>query len=229
MNIFSNFEQRIKQIAQDVVLKDLKLIGIDNVSAEPPRDPSHGDIASNVAMVLAKEAGMPPRDLAAAFVVELEKLEDVAEVSVAGPGFINLRLATVFWPTHLKEILASGRDYGRGLVANGEKINVEYVSANPTGPMHVGHCRGAVVGDALANLLQFAGYDVTKEYYVNDAGAQIDVLKDSLLLRYREALGEAIGDIPEGLYPGEYLIEPALSLAKKYKSELLEMEEGGSR
>ena len=226
MNIFFDFEQRIKKIVQDVVLKELHLQNIDKISAEPPRDPSHGDIASNAAMVLAKEAGMVPRELAALLVSELEKLDEVAEVSIAGPGFINLRLADAFWPEQLKEILAAGRDYGRGLVANGEKVNVEYVSANPTGPMHVGHCRGAVVGDALANLLQFAGYAVTKEYYVNDAGVQIDVLKDSLMLRYREALGEVIGEIPDGLYPGEYLVEPAKKLAGQYKAELLEMEEG---
>ncbi len=226
MNIFSTFEQDIKNIIQDVVLKDKTLSNINNVSAEPPRDPSHGDIATNAAMVLAKEAGMPPRDLAAALVPELEKLESVLEASVAGPGFINLRLADTFWPVHLKEILAAGRDYGRGLVGNGKKINVEYVSANPTGPMHVGHCRGAVVGDALANLLQFAGYEVTKEYYVNDAGVQIDVLADSLFYRYREALGEAVGEMPEGFYPGDYLIAPAQFLVEEHKFSLLDMEEG---
>lgn len=213
MNVFSLFEQHIKKIVEASDINQEALKNINRISAEPPRDPSHGDIATNVAMVLAKPAGLKPRDLAQTVADKLQALDDVSEVSIAGPGFINIRLADAFWYKHLGEILKAGTDYGRGLVSDGVKVNVEYVSANPTGPMHVGHCRGAVVGDALANLLEFAGFDVTKEYYINDAGSQIDVLANSLYHRYCEALGDDMGAIPEGLYPGDYLIEPAKALA----------------
>ncbi len=174
---------------------------LSRVVVEPPRDPTHGDMATNAAMVLAKDASQKPRDLAEAIAAKLRADPLIDKVDVAGPGFINLTLKPHVWAEELRVILASGAAYGRGTLGQGEKINVEYVSANPTGPMHVGHGRGAVFGDALANLLAFAGYDVTREYYINDAGAQVDVLARSAFLRYREALGEAIGAIPDGLYP----------------------------
>jgi arginyl-tRNA synthetase len=184
-----------------------------NVTVEPPRDPAHGDLATNAAMVLAKPAGSNPRALAEAISSELQKVEGVSAVEIAGPGFLNLRLDPLIWLTELAEIDRSADDYGRSALGTGQTVNVEYVSANPTGPMHMGHCRGAVVGDALASLLQFAGYQVIREYYVNDAGGQVDVLARSVHLRYREALGEDIGDIPEGLYPGDYLVPVAQKLA----------------
>ncbi|MGI9351097.1 MAG: arginine--tRNA ligase, partial [Rhizobiaceae bacterium] len=224
MNIFSQFEDYIKEFLQNIDSISESFIEMSRVSAEPPRDASHGDIATNAAMVLAKTAGEKPRDLAEKISAKLQDLDAVSEVSIAGPGFINIRLADKFWQDHLKSILELEGEYGRALVSDGVKVNVEYVSANPTGPMHVGHCRGAVVGDALANLLQFAGYDVTKEYYVNDAGVQINVLAESLFHRYREALGEDVGDVPEGLYPGKYLISPAKSLVDTQGKSLLEMD-----
>jgi arginyl-tRNA synthetase len=174
------------------------------VTVEPPRDASHGDLATNAAMVLAKPAGANPRALAEAIAGELGKLAEVSAVSVAGPGFINLTLTDDAWRGELAEIVDSGTEYGRSSAGEGVTVNVEYVSANPTGPMHMGHCRGAVVGDALASLLEFVGHKVVREYYVNDAGGQVDVLARSVHLRYREALGESI-EIPEGLYPGDYL------------------------
>ncbi|MES2989436.1 MAG: arginine--tRNA ligase [Pseudomonadota bacterium] len=176
-----------------------------NVTVEPPRDTSHGDLSTNAAMVLAKPAGTNPRALADKLAVELEKLGEVQAVSVAGPGFINMKLTDATWRDELAAILDAGDAYGRSTLGAGATVNVEYVSANPTGPMHMGHCRGAVVGDALANLLEYAGHKVVREYYVNDAGGQVDTLARSVHLRYREALGEDIGEIPEGLYPGEYL------------------------
>jgi len=185
------------------------------VTVEPPRDPSHGDLATNAAMVLAKPAGLKPRDLAEALVAELTKLPDVAGAEIAGPGFINLRLVPAAWVAELRAIAALGSDYGRSRMGGGSTVNVEYVSANPTGPMHMGHCRGAVVGDALATLLEFAGHKVIREYYVNDAGAQVDVLARSVHLRYREALGETV-TIPEGLYPGDYLVPIGRELAAEF-------------
>ncbi len=185
------------------------------VTVEPPRDPSHGDMASNAAMVLAKPAKQKPRDVAALLVPALEALPGVASVEIAGPGFLNLRLEDTFWRARVADMLRAGPDYGRSTLGAGRRVNVEYVSANPTGPMHVGHGRGAVFGDALARLLAFAGYDVTREYYVNDAGAQVDVLARSLHLRYREALGETIDAIPEGLYPGDYLVPVGQALARR--------------
>ncbi|MBC9883634.1 arginine--tRNA ligase [Bradyrhizobium sp. INPA01-394B] len=199
--------------------------GIDfaRVVVEPPRDASHGDMATNAAMVLAKEAKAKPRDLAEQIAERLRSDPLIAKVDVAGPGFINLTLQPVAWAEALRTVLREGADYGR--VRGGSKVNVEYVSANPTGPMHVGHCRGAVFGDALASLLQFSGYDVTREYYINDAGAQVDVLARSAFLRYREALGEDIGAIPEGLYPGDYLKPVGQALAKEHGDKLLSKSE----
>jgi len=180
-------------------------LGRNAVAVEPPRDPSHGDLATNVAMVLAKGAGTNPRALAEAIKPKLEALPGVTSAEIAGPGFINLRLAEESWRDELATILAERDEYGLSAIGANERVNVEYVSANPTGPMHMGHCRGAVVGDALARLLEAAGFRVTKEYYVNDAGSQVDTLARSAHLRYREALGEDIGEIPEGYYPGDYL------------------------
>ena len=186
------------------------------VAVEPPRDPSHGDLATNAAMVLAKAAGTNPRALADKIAPKLKALPGVTAVSVAGPGFINLKLDGDSWRDELRTILSEGERYGLSTIGKGERVNVEYVSANPTGPMHMGHCRGAVVGDALASLLEAAGYDVTREYYVNDAGSQVDTLARSVHLRYREALGEDIGDIPEGFYPGDYLVPIGQSLAAEF-------------
>ena len=186
------------------------------VSVEPPRDPSHGDLATNAAMVLAKRAGTNPRALADLIVPRLGELEEVDSADVAGPGFINIRLVPSVWQEELRTILAEGEAYGRRDLGRGQRVNIEYVSANPTGPMHMGHCRGAVVGDALARLLETAGYSVTREYYVNDAGAQVDVLARSVHLRYLEALGRPIGEIPEGLYPGDYLKPVGAALAAEY-------------
>ena len=186
------------------------------VAVEPPRDASHGDLATNAAMVLAKPAGTNPRALAEALVGELAKLPLVEAASIAGPGFINLTLSRTAWLTELAAIATLGADYGRSNLGGGTTVNVEYVSANPTGPMHMGHCRGAVVGDALATLLEFAGHKVIREYYVNDAGAQVQVLARSVHIRYREALGEAVGEIPEGLYPGDYLVPVGKALAEEF-------------
>src|SRR6202020_2230095 len=185
---------------------------LSRVVLEPPKDPTHGDMATNAAMVLAKEAKAKPRDLAEKICERLRADDLVASVDVAGPGFINLTLKVTAWADALRSVLREGGAYGQSAVGAAEKVNVEYVSANPTGPMHVGHCRGAVFGDALASLLQLAGFDVVREYYINDAGAQVDVLARSAFLRYREALGENIGEIPEGLYPGDYLKPEGVAL-----------------
>ena len=186
------------------------------ITLEPPRDASHGDLSTNAAMVLAKPAGTNPRALAEALVGELAKLPQVTSAEIAGPGFINLRLSDESWLAELRAVATLGADYGRSAVGGGTIVNVEYVSANPTGPMHMGHCRGAVVGDALASLLEYAGHKVIREYYVNDAGAQVDVLARSAHVRYREALGDAVGEIPEGLYPGEYLVPVGQALAAEF-------------
>ena len=201
--------------------------GIDQgrVQVEPPREAAHGDMATNAAMVLAKDAGRKPRELAEAFAAELRRDDMVAKVEVAGPGFINLVLKPSAWSDALRAVLQAGADYGRSSVGAATPVNVEYVSANPTGPMHVGHCRGAVFGDALANLLAAAGFEVTREYYINDAGAQVDVLARSAYLRYREALGEDIGEIPEGLYPGDYLKPVGAALAAEHGPSLLNFPE----
>jgi len=187
-----------------------------NVSVEPPRDPSHGDLATNAAMVLAKQAKTNPRKLAEHIVEHLADDPMITSTEIAGPGFINLRLAAADWLAELRLIARLDTRYGRSAMGAGKRVNVEYVSANPTGPMHMGHCRGAVVGDALATLLEYAGHEVTREYYVNDAGAQVQTLGRSVHLRYREALGEDIGEIPEGFYPGDYLIPIGKVLAHEY-------------
>jgi arginyl-tRNA synthetase len=198
-------------------------IDLSRVVVEPPRDAAHGDMATNAAMVLAKEAKAKPRDLAEQIAAKLRADDLIASVEVAGPGFINLSLKPSAWSDALRTVLREGAAYGRSATGAAEKVNVEYVSANPTGPMHVGHCRGAVFGDALVSLLIFAGYDVTREYYINDAGAQVDVLARSAFLRYREALGENIGEIPEGLYPGDYLKPVGQALAAEYGGALSQM------
>jgi arginyl-tRNA synthetase len=227
MNVFSHFELRFNDAAK-LLQKDGLLPAAWKKTAftvEPPRDASHGDVACNAAMVLSKLAKMSPRELAQRFADKLQGTEDIAKIDIAGPGFINLTLETAFWQKLTPEILKKGEKFGSSKLGRKEKLNVEFVSANPTGPMHIGHCRGAVFGDALANLLAFAGYDVTREYYINDAGAQVDKLAQSAFLRYREALGEDIGAIPEGLYPGDYLIVVGPALAAEYGKRLHNMAE----
>nr|WP_218844450.1 arginine--tRNA ligase [Sphingopyxis sp. JAI108] len=225
--MFSRFSDHIGTALDALAARDALPAGLDRgaISVEPPRDPAHGDVATNAAMVLAKPAGMNPRALADLLVGELGKLDEVTEASVAGPGFINLRLADDSWRDELALIFSEGGDYGRSTMGQGRRVNVEYVSANPTGPMHVGHCRGAVVGDALAALLEYAGHEVIREYYVNDAGAQVDVLARSVHMRYREALGEEIGAIPEGLYPGDYLKPVGGKLAAEHGDRFVDAPE----
>jgi arginyl-tRNA synthetase len=227
MDVFAGFHGHVlaavQQLKHDgVVPHDASIEGI---TLEPPKDASHGDLATNAAMVLAKAAGKPPRALAERIAPLIVADRHVEKVEIAGPGFINLTLAPAFWPSVLRMVLERGASYGQSTVGKGEAVNVEYVSANPTGPMHVGHCRGAVFGDALANLLAFTGFAVTREYYVNDAGVQVDALARSAYLRYREALGEDIGAIPEGLYPGDYLKPVGQKLADQHGSELLSLPE----
>ena len=218
MSVYSHYSTLLGGILDALVAEGALPADLNrkNVAVEPPRDASHGDLATNAAMVLAKGAGTNPRALAALIAPMLEALPGVTAVEIAGPGFINLRLDDNAWRDELRTILAEGDAYGRSAIGNGERVNVEYVSANPTGPMHMGHCRGAVVGDALASLLEAAGFVVTREYYVNDAGSQVDTLARSAHLRYREALGEDIGTIPEGLYPGDYLVPVGQALAAEY-------------
>ncbi|EDQ33338.1 arginyl-tRNA synthetase [Hoeflea phototrophica DFL-43] len=227
MNVFKDFEERIKTAVQalDAVREKGEAVDFARLAVEPPRDPAHDDISTNAAMVLAKPLGVNPRALAEQIAAQFSGDADVAETSVAGPGFLNFRLTPTFWQRLVADVIGKGVDFGRSNLGDGLKVNVEYVSANPTGPMHVGHCRGAVVGDALANLLAFTGFDVTKEYYVNDAGSQIDVLARSVFLRYREALGEDIGEIPPGLYPGDYLVPVGQALAADFGPRLHNMPE----
>lgn len=227
MNLFADFDTRIKNALEtiDLVKAHRDTVDFGRITVESPRDPSHGDVATNAAMVLAKSLGTNPRALAELIVPALEQDADVDSVNVAGPGFINIRVSVAYWQRLLSGMIEQGVDYGRSTVGTGKKINVEYVSANPTGPMHVGHCRGAVVGDTLANVLAFTGYEVTKEYYINDAGSQIDVLARSVFLRYREALGEDVGAIPPGLYPGDYLVPLGKSLADEFGVKLRAMPE----
>ena len=227
MDVFAGFHGRVlaavQQLKHDgVVPSDAS---IDGVALGAPKDASHGDLATNAAMVLAKPAGLSPRALAERIVPLLASDPNIEKVEIAGPGFINLTLASAFWPSVLRMVLEQGGAYGQSAIGKGEAVNVEYVSANPTGPMHVGHCRGAVFGDALANLLAFTGFAVTREYYVNDAGAQVDALARSAYLRYREALGEDIGEIPEGLYPGDYLKPVGEKLAAQHGKALLALPE----
>ncbi len=227
MDVFAGFHGHvlaaIQQLKHDGVVPAEASVG--GVSLEAPKDAGHGDLSTNAAMVLAKPARMAPRALAERIVPLLASDPNIDKVEIAGPGFINLTLAKSVWPSVLRMVLEQGEAYGRSAIGKGRAVNIEFVSANPTGPMHVGHCRGAVFGDALANLLAFAGFDVTREYYVNDAGAQVDQLARSAYLRYREALGQDIGDIPEGLYPGDYLKPLGRALAERHGSELLALPE----
>src|SRR6476659_3674272 len=226
-HLFADVLARALAICADLAAEENWPAGIDfsRVVVEPPRDATHGDMATNAAMVLAREAKAKPRDLAAKFAEKLRSDDLIASVEVAGPGFINLTLKPLVWADALRTMLREGASYGASGIGKAEKVNVEYVSANPTGPMHVGHCRGAVFGDALSSLLQFAGFAVTREYYINDAGAQVDVLARSAYLRYHEALGDNIGDIPEGLYPGDYLVPVGQALAAEYGDRLKAMPE----
>ena len=227
MNIFNIYRDNIKAVIENLAAAGDLPPGLDasRLTAEPPRDPSHGDISTNAAMILAKPAEMKPRDLAEAIATGLRKVEGVSAVEIAGPGFINMRLADSVWHDCLKRAIDQGADYGASTHGAGVKVNVEYVSANPTGPLHIGHARGTVFGDVLAALLAKAGYDVTKEYYINDAGAQVDTLGRSAYLRYCEALGRDIGVIPEGLYPGEYLKPVGAKLAELYGDKWLDADE----
>lgn len=226
MNIFNYFkeviEKELQELSNDGSLPEELSLG--GVTVEPPRDASHGDIATNAALVLSKQAKMNPRAVAELLAPKLEANSDVASVDIAGPGFINLRLDPSFWQKQIITVLTEGTSFGSSDLGAGEPVNVEYVSANPTGPLHLGHVRGAVFGDALSNLMQKAGYEVSKEYLINDAGSQIDTLAESSYLRYREALGEDIGEIPEGLYPGDYLLPVGAGLNAKYGDSLKSMD-----
>lgn len=227
MNIFDTFSQALKTIVSGLE-KDGKLpenLDLKNVTIEPPRDASHGDISTNIAMVLTRQARMKPRDIADMVAEGLRDVDDVEKIEVAGPGFINITLKRKLIQSQVSKILQADSNYGRSKIGGQEKINVEYVSVNPTGPLHVGHCRGAIFGDALASLLDYTGYDVTREYYINDAGGQIDVLARSAYLRYCQALGKDIGEIPEGLYPGDYLIPVGRALVEKYGDRWLDADE----
>jgi arginyl-tRNA synthetase len=217
MTLYARFAAHVDAALDSLTAAGTLPAGLDRaaVTVEPPRDPAHGDLATNAAMVLAKPARTSPRALAEALAAELGRLEEVAGVEVAGPGFLNVRLTDDAWRAELAAIVDAGADYGRSTAGRGQTVNIEYVSANPTGPMHMGHCRGAVVGDALASLLEFAGFRVIREYYVNDAGAQVDVLARSVWLRYRQALGATVV-IPEGLYPGDYLLPVGQALAAEF-------------
>ena len=217
MNLFSEYRNRVVDAVEELASNGDIPQGIDTsrVSVEPPRDASHGDLATNAAMVLSKQVGMKPRDLAEKLVAGLRAQSEIAAAEIAGPGFINMRLNPTAWYAVLADILQNGEAFGASNLGAGRKVNVEYVSANPTGPLHIGHARGTVFGDALAALLEKVGYEVCREYYINDAGAQVDALARSAHLRYREAHGEDIGDIPEGLYPGEYMIPVGRALAER--------------
>ena len=227
MNVYAIFADHVRAAVAELSREGRVPQGLDlaRIVVEPPRDVTHGDLATNAAMVLSKDAGMKPRDLAALIAEKLSAAPDVTKVDVAGPGFINLTLTPAFWPRILAAVLTAGPAFGRSDLGGDAPVNVEYVSANPTGPMHVGHCRGAVFGDALASLLAFSGFRVTREYYINDAGAQVDVLARSAYLRYREALGEEVGAIPDGLYPGDYLVPVGQALAQVHGEALKEMPE----
>jgi len=227
MSLYAQYAALLDGVLEDLVTDGALPADLDRrkVTVEPPRDPAHGDLSTNAAMVLAKGAGMNPRALAEAIKPKLEALPPVTSVEIAGPGFINLRLTSDAWRDELRTILNEGEAYGLSSIGGNERVNVEYVSANPTGPLHVGHCRGAVVGDSLARILEAAGFRVTKEYYVNDAGAQVDTLARSVHLRYREALGAEIGEVPEGMYPGAYLKPVGVLLASEYGEDYAEAPE----
>ena len=227
MSLYAQYAALLDGVLDELVAEGALPADLDrkNVTVEPPRDPAHGDLATNAAMVLAKAAKTNPRALAELVKPKLEALPPVTSVEIAGPGFLNLRLTPDAWRDELRTILREGEEYGLSTVGKDERVNVEYVSANPTGPLHLGHCRGAVVGDSLARVLEAAGFRVTKEYYLNDAGAQVDMLARSLHLRYREALGEDIGEIPEGLYPGDYLKPVGIVMAADYGDDMVEAAE----
>jgi len=227
VSLYAQYAALLDGVLDELVSESALPAGLDrkNVTVEPPRDAAHGDLATNAAMVLAKPAGVNPRALAELIKPKLEALPPVTSVEIAGPGFINLRLKPDAWRDELRTILKQGDAYGTSTVGGNERVNVEYVSANPTGPLHMGHCRGAVVGDSLARILEAAGFRVTKEYYVNDAGAQVDTLARSVHLRYREALGADIGEIPEGMYPGDYLRPVGVLLASEYGDDYAETPE----
>ena len=223
MNLFKKIEHDIHRIIEQKIASGAYPAGLafSKVEVTPPREASHGDMATNAALILAAQLSKNPKAVADDLVADIKKIEGIADVQVAGPGFINLTLAASVWQNAMLNILQQGVKYGDSATGQGQRVNIEFVSANPTGPMHVGHGRGAVYGDALATLLSKAGYDVTREYYINDAGAQVDKVADSAFLRYREASGETIGEIPEGLYPGEYLMPVGAALYKKFGKELL--------
>ena len=225
-DIYARFHKALCDGLQQLdALKGLEALDLSAVMLHPPREAAHGDMATNAALVLAKPSGIKPRDLADMIKPALENIAGVQKIEIAGPGFINLHLHDDVWQKELAHILAAGENYGKSAIGAGEKVNIEYVSANPTGPLHIGHARGAVFGDALARLMAYAGYEVTREYYVNDEGAQIDALAQSVFLRAREALGEEI-EIPENLYPGDYLIPVGEAFAQKHGAALLDMDEG---
>lgn len=227
MNIYREIRAEIIECL-NLLVAEKKLpegLSFDRVVAEPPRDEKNGEVATNAAMVLSGQAKLKPRDLAELLKEKLLLLPEVAAAEIAGPGFVNLRLSSFFWNKCLQEILVLGTEFGKSTMGVGIRKNVEFVSANPTGPMHIGHSRGAVFGDALASLLQKAGYEVVREYYINDAGAQVDVLARSAYLRYKQALGFKIDQIPEGLYPGEYLIPVGQELAKIYGNKWIDKPE----
>ena len=227
MNLFSDIRSLVLSSLE--ILKDSgtlpESLNFSNVTVEPPRDSLHGDMSTNAAMVLAKPAGVNPRVIAETLAELLMLDERVVSADVAGPGFLNLRLAPEFWTSVIPVALAAGTNFGRSDIGEGLKVNVEYVSANPTGPLHVGHTRGAVFGDALASLLDFAGFDVTREYYINDGGAQVDVLARSAYLRYLEANGQEV-EFVDGTYPGDYLVDVGLALKDKYGDSLVGKPEG---
>ena len=227
MNLFGYFQAAVRDELSAMMSAGELPAGLDlsRVTAEPPRDATHGDVATNAAMVVAKPAGILPKVLAENLARRLAKQADVESAEVAGPGFINMRLKENFWPKVLDAVLARGDSYGNSDLGKNKKTNVEYVSANPTGPLHVGHCRGAVFGDALAALLEATGHDVTREYYINDAGAQVDTIARSAYLRYREALGQDVGEIPAGLYPGDYLKPVGQALADECGDKLQKVPE----
>ena len=218
MSLYAQYTALLDGVLDDLVADGVLPAGLDrkNVTVEPPRDAAHGDLAANAAMVLAKPANTNPRALAEAMKPRLDAIPTVTSVEIAGPGFLNIRLHPDAWRDELRTILGQAEKYGVSAIGANERVNVEYVSANPTGPLHMGHCRGAVVGDSLARVLEAAGFRVTKEYYVNDAGAQVDTLARSVHLRYREALGEDIGEIPDGMYPGDYLKPVGTILAAEF-------------
>ena len=217
MNIYNNLNRIIQKIIKEEISSGVGLNSelLDRINVEPPRGSSHGDFSSNAALVLAKTSKWSPRELAREIATALKAQPGIENVEIAGPGFINIWMTERFWRERLKEILLTGVSYGDSDLGKQETINVEFVSANPTGPMHVGHGRGAVLGDAIGNLLEKIGFRVLREYYINDAGTQVDTLARSVFLRYREALGQKIQEIPEGLYPGEYLIETGRKIAEK--------------